>query len=71
MRTSKIVLNSSIKNKSGAHERIFAALASGAIVATSENEYLKETFQEQQGILFYKNAEIGKINEVIHEYTLR
>ena len=44
MKQSKIVLNSSIKNKFGAHERIFAGLASGALVLTNENIYLKEYF---------------------------
>ncbi len=68
MQKSRIILNSSLKNKEGAHERIFASLACGAIVVTSENDYLKETFREDEGILFYKHAEIEKVNGALHTY---
>lgn len=42
MKNSKILLNTSIKNRAGAHERIFYGFSAGCLVATSENPYLKE-----------------------------
>ncbi len=68
MKQSKIVLNSSIKNKFGAHERIFAGLASGALVLTNENIYLKKYFAHDVDIAFYQFNQINQINQTIHTY---
>lgn len=68
MKKSKIVLNCNIKNKYGAHERIFAGMACGGLVLTNENPYLKEYFQDGQNILFYKNGQKGSVNEKVMEY---
>ena len=68
MKQSKIVLNSSIKNKEGAHERIFAGLACGALVVTNENAYVKEQFNEKEGLIFFKRSQFDKINEQINYY---
>jgi spore maturation protein CgeB len=68
MKKSKIILNSSIKNKNGAHERIFSALASGAIVITSDNSFLRETYPDGNGIIFFQNDRMEQINREIHKY---
>jgi spore maturation protein CgeB len=53
MQQSRIVLNSSIKNKLGGHERIFAAAACGAVVVTNDNPWMREHFEAGKEILFY------------------
>jgi spore maturation protein CgeB len=68
MKQSKIVLNSSIKNKFGAHERIFTGLAAGALVITNENDYLKKYFTHDIDIAFYQFNNLNQINETIHAY---
>lgn len=68
MKQSKIVLNSSIKNKFGAHERIFAGLAAGALVLTNENSYLQQFFTHDIDIAFYQFNHLNQINEMIHIY---
>lgn len=68
MKKSKIVLNCSIKNKNGAHERIFSGLACGALVVTGENIYLRHYFQDGQNILFYRYSESDLLNQKIHYY---
>jgi spore maturation protein CgeB len=54
MKKSKVVLNSSPRFKSGAHERIFYALMCGASVYTGENDYLKTHLPE---VLTYRFGE--------------
>lgn len=68
MKKSKIVVNCNIKNKYGAHERIFAGMACGALVLTNENPYLKEYFQDGQSILYYQNGHKGAINQKVTEF---
>lgn len=65
MNQSKILLNSSIKNKEGAHERIFSGLALEAVVVTSDNSYLREQFVNRQDIELYQ---LDSLNETIREY---
>lgn len=65
MQQSKIVLNSCIKNKTGAHERIFSAAACGAVCVTNENEFLKAYFQGGQDMLFYRRQELEKLAPAI------
>lgn len=53
MQQSKLVLNASATIKTGAHERIFYALQSGALPITSYNNFLSEWYYDQENILFY------------------
>lgn len=53
MKRAKIVLNSCAWIKNGAHDRIFAAMACGAVVLTGENLYLKKYFVGGESILFF------------------
>lgn len=41
---TKILLNSSLKNKGGLHERIVTGIAGGACVATTDNPYVRQQF---------------------------
>lgn len=68
MKQSKIILNSSIKNKFGAHERIFAGLAAGALPITHENAYLQQFFTNEIDISFYPYKKLDQINRIIHSY---
>lgn len=68
MQQSKIVLNPSLKNKEGGHERIFSGMACGALVMTSENIWLKESFTNERDILFYRPWEMESVNDKIDYY---
>jgi len=68
MKQSKIILNSCIKNKNGAHERIFTGLMCGALVLTNENPYLQSYFTDEENILFYRHEELPKILDKVNKY---
>jgi spore maturation protein CgeB len=68
MRQSKIVLNSVPSIKAGAHERIFAGIASGAAVLTNDNLYMHENFKHGEDILFYQNGHWDEVNQSVNEY---
>lgn len=68
MKKSKILLNPSIKNKAGAHERVFTGLATGAQVVTYDSSYLRETFKDKQGLIFYSPSNLDSLNEQITFY---
>lgn len=68
MRRSKIVLNSCPSIRGGAHERIFAGIASGAAVVTNETLYMMENFKQNKDILFYQYTKRDSINSLINEY---
>lgn len=65
MKQSKIVLNSCIKNKAGAHERIFSAAACGAVCVTNENEYLKEQFSNGTEMIFYSRNKFECLQPIV------
>lgn len=67
MKQSKIVLNSSIKNKRGAHERIFSAAACGAVVVTNDNTYMRENFVDNQEIIMYRRSDFANVNARLHD----
>lgn len=67
MKRSKIILNSSIKNKEGAHERIFSGPLSGSLVAAMKNPFLAETFDEAS-ILFYDYSSLESLNDRINAF---
>lgn len=62
---TKILLNPNLKNKEGAHERIFVGLACGAAVITNPSAYLDETFTENQDILYYRHGELNRVDELL------
>lgn len=67
MKKSKIVLNSSIKNKEGASERVFSTLATGALPLTTQTCYLAEHFIDEESILFYQPNAYDRINGKINK----
>ncbi len=68
LKQSKIVLNSSIKNKFGAHERIFAGLAAGALVITNENAYLNKFFTHDIDLAYYQINDLDRLDSMIRDY---
>jgi len=67
MKQSKLVLSSCIKNKAGAHERIFTAAACGAVCVTNENEYLNEQFSNGHEMLFYSRDKLDKLQPAVQD----
>lgn len=67
MKRTKILLNSSIKNKQGAHERIFSGSAAGAVVVTNDNAYIREHFIDGQEILLYRRSAFDDLNNCVHK----
>ena len=65
MKQSKIVLNSSLKNKRGAHERVFTAAACGAVVVTNDNPFMAENFSRGVDMLLYRRTKMSQLNEDI------
>jgi spore maturation protein CgeB len=68
MKKSKVVLNPSLKNKEGAHERLFVALACEALVVSNESSYLRESFKDKEGIVFFTPDKMDFIDQSIAEY---
>ena len=68
MKGSKILLNSCAWIKNGAHERIFAGIASGALVITNENIYMREHFKADNNIVFYQHGKWSEMNEKVNFY---
>lgn len=68
MKGSKIILNSCAWIKNGAHERIFAGIASGALVITNENIYMREHFQDDKNIAFFQHGKWSDVNEKVNHY---
>lgn len=65
MKQSKIVLNSMPYCRDGSHERVFAALACGALPVSSESKFLREEFCAGKEIEFYQAAHRADISERI------
>jgi spore maturation protein CgeB len=65
MQQSKIVLNPSLKNREGAHERFFSGVACGSLVITNESLFLSEQFQENEEIIFYHHQNLEEMNSKI------
>ncbi len=68
MRQSKILLNSCPSIKNGAHERIFAGFATGALVVTNENPYMRQYFKDGENIVFYQYRRWSEIKDKIKNY---
>lgn len=68
MKNTKILLNSCAWIKNGAHERIFAGIACGALVITNENIYMRENFKSDENIVFYHHGKWSEVNEKVNHY---
>lgn len=66
LKKSKICLSSAPFFRNGSHERVFNALACGAIPFSSESLYLRQSFQDSGGVLFYQSNRMESINEQIN-----
>ncbi len=62
---SKISLNVMPWFKEGSHDRVFSAMLCGAICVTDASEYLKETCQNQENILFYDLENLKQLPEMV------
>jgi spore maturation protein CgeB len=65
MKRSKIVLNSSVKNKRGAHERVFAGAACGAVVVTNDNPWMKKQFANGKELIFYHRQDRLQVRTLV------
>lgn len=63
---TKIALNSMPFFKNGSHERVFAALACGAVPITTENQYFREIFKDGEDLCFYKMNNPAEANEKVN-----
>jgi len=68
LKQAKFVLNAFIKNKEGAHDRIFNGMAAGACVLSNETLYLEEQFTDEKEILFYKPWQMEALDEKVMQY---
>lgn len=68
LKDSKICLNSMPMFKNGSHERIFAALACGALPLTSDNLFVREHFVENQDLLLFKFKDLDRVNDQVNLY---
>lgn len=68
MKRSKIVLNSFMKNKEGSHDRVFNALACGALPITNENIFMNRHFRDEEEILFFRPGSLDGINDKVNKY---
>lgn len=67
MKQTKILLNSCIKNKQGAHERLFSGSAAGAVVVTNDNAYMRQHFIDGEEVLLYRRTSFKDLNSCVHE----
>lgn len=67
LKQSKIALNSMPFFKHGTHERVFTALACGALPLTTETPYWKENFVEGKELLLYRYKQLQEVDVVIQE----
>lgn len=71
MQQSKVVLNSSIKNKLGAHERVFSAAACGAVVVTNDNPWMRKNFKAGEEMLFYGPNVAREVAKLLEDESKR
>lgn len=67
MKQAQIVLNSSPMFKTGAHERIFYGLGSGAAVLTNQTAWIRDHYLENEEILLYDLKNKCEIRQKIEE----
>jgi hypothetical protein len=67
MKQARIVLNTSLKNSFGAHERVFGGMAAGAVVVTSINAFLQRYYIDGKSIVYYQPRSLTELNHTINE----
>jgi len=65
LKNSKICLNSMPFFKNGTHERVFAALACGALPVTTENLWMRENFSDDEELFLFQFTELNQVNDRI------
>lgn len=66
LKKSKICLNSMPFFKNGSHERIFEALACGALPITTENIFINENFKRDEELVFYQYKHLDHLNDIVN-----
>ena len=64
---SKILINDMPPYHEGSHERVFAAMQCGTIVATDRSVYLEECFRNNKDIIFYDRNDIRNLTTTVSE----
>lgn len=70
MKNSKVILNSSLKNKEGAHERIFSGMACGAVVVTNQNSFIQQCFQDGKEVILFSEKALDQVDGYIYQLLL-
>jgi glycosyltransferase involved in cell wall biosynthesis len=60
MRNSRIVLNATSKFPAGSHDRIWFAMAEGAVVLTDVSVFMKQDFQDGESILYLPQRRLDR-----------
>lgn len=68
LKQSKIALNSMPFFPNGSHERVFYALACGALPLTTDNLYYQDSFVAGKEIEFYHYQKRGEVNNIVLAY---
>ena len=67
MSNSKILVNDMPPYYEGSHERVFAAMQCGTLVATDRSTYLEEYFADDKSIIFYDIEDTDNLASRIRE----
>jgi len=65
LKNSKICLNSMPFFKNGVHDRVFAALACGALPVTTDNLWMRENFSDDKELFLFQFTELDQVNDRI------
>lgn len=68
MNQAKIVINTYTGFKSGAHERVFSTMLSGALCLSERNAYLEQLFTDGQEIVFFEYSDMEDFTGLLHRY---
>ena len=67
----KIVINNNTNFTQGAHERVFTAVSSGAVVFSDRSTYYDKIFKDEESMLFYDintiDTDINKIKKYLQD----
>ncbi len=64
---SRVLINDMPPYHEGSHERVFAAMQCGTIVATDRSTYLEECFRHNRDIIFYDPNDIDALSSTIQK----
>jgi glycosyltransferase involved in cell wall biosynthesis len=68
VKQSRLILNASLKNQGGGHERIFSAFAAGSLPLTHRNPFLDQYFTADLDILYYETPNFESIESTLEAY---